>query len=150
MYFCNIHFASPQTSGLSDWLGEKLAPLAQIPPFAISLLLSLLVATFTECSSNTATTTLFLPILASMVKGHTSVHVDTRLQMFTLQLKRVPVCLSGHSYSDTSAVRDAAVHHRCLSGLHVARGNAAQRHRVLIWTAQGHRHGEVDMHNSLI
>lgn len=55
-----------EKSGLSDWLGEKLAPLQQIPPFAISLLLSLLVATFTECSSNTATTTLFLPILASM------------------------------------------------------------------------------------
>eukprot|EP00064_Thunnus_orientalis_P006162 superscaffoldBa00000629_g6178 len=37
-----------------------------IPPFAISILLCLLVAMFTECSSNTATTTLFLPILASM------------------------------------------------------------------------------------
>ncbi|CAG08845.1 unnamed protein product, partial [Tetraodon nigroviridis] len=55
-----------EKSGLSSWLGEKLAPLGQIPPYAISLLLSLLVATFTECSSNTATTTLFLPILASM------------------------------------------------------------------------------------
>ncbi|XP_056910922.1 solute carrier family 13 member 2-like isoform X2 [Takifugu flavidus] len=55
-----------EKSGLSEWLGEKLAPLANIPPFAISLILSLLVATFTECSSNTATTTLFLPILASM------------------------------------------------------------------------------------
>ncbi|KAG7237398.1 hypothetical protein INR49_032443 [Caranx melampygus] len=53
-------------SGLSKWLGESLTPLQEIPPFAISLLLSLLVATFTECSSNTATTTLFLPILASM------------------------------------------------------------------------------------
>lgn len=56
-----------QVSGLSNWLGDKLAPLQNIPPFSISILLSLLVATFTECSSNTATTTLFLPILASMV-----------------------------------------------------------------------------------
>nr|XP_046267079.1 solute carrier family 13 member 2 [Scatophagus argus] len=55
-----------EVSGLSKWLGDILAPLQKIPPFAISLLLSLLVATFTECSSNTATTTLFLPILASM------------------------------------------------------------------------------------
>ncbi|XP_068601918.1 solute carrier family 13 member 2-like [Brachionichthys hirsutus] len=53
-------------SGLSEWLGESLMPLQSIPPFAISILLSLLVAMFTECSSNTATTTLFLPILASM------------------------------------------------------------------------------------
>lgn len=55
-----------ETSGLSLWLGQQLAPLETIPPFAISLLLCLLVATFTECSSNTATTQLFLPILASM------------------------------------------------------------------------------------
>ncbi|XP_033834858.1 solute carrier family 13 member 2 [Periophthalmus magnuspinnatus] len=55
-----------EVSGLSTWLGESLAPLEKIPPFAISLLLCLLVATFTECSSNTATTTLFLPILGSM------------------------------------------------------------------------------------
>ncbi|XP_023252819.1 solute carrier family 13 member 2-like [Seriola lalandi dorsalis] len=58
--------AGSEESGLSKWLGESLAPLEKIPPYAISLLLSLLVATFTECSSNTATTTLFLPILASM------------------------------------------------------------------------------------
>ncbi|XP_068440312.1 solute carrier family 13 member 2-like isoform X2 [Clinocottus analis] len=55
-----------EKSGLSGWLGESLIPLQSIPPFAISILLCLLVATFTECSSNTATTTLFLPILASM------------------------------------------------------------------------------------
>ncbi|KAM9348133.1 solute carrier family 13 member 2-like [Symphorus nematophorus] len=58
--------AGSEESGLSTWLGDSLAPLEKIPPYAISLLLSLLVATFTECSSNTATTTLFLPILASM------------------------------------------------------------------------------------
>ncbi|KAM4627132.1 solute carrier family 13 member 2-like [Polymixia lowei] len=55
-----------ETSGLSLWLGESLTPLQNIPAFAISILLCLLVAMFTECSSNTATTTLFLPILASM------------------------------------------------------------------------------------
>ncbi|XP_072231569.1 solute carrier family 13 member 2 [Leuresthes tenuis] len=58
--------AGSEVSGLSKWLGDSLAPLQSIPPFAISMILSLLVATFTECSSNTATTTLFLPILASM------------------------------------------------------------------------------------
>ncbi|XP_052443630.1 solute carrier family 13 member 2-like [Carassius gibelio] len=55
-----------EVSGLSKWLGQSLAPLKSIPPFAISLILCFLVGTFTECSSNTATTTLFLPILASM------------------------------------------------------------------------------------
>ncbi|XP_075905795.1 solute carrier family 13 member 2-like isoform X2 [Nelusetta ayraudi] len=55
-----------EKSGLSTWLGQSLVPLQSIPPAAIAILLCLLVAMFTECSSNTATTTLFLPILASM------------------------------------------------------------------------------------
>ncbi|KAG7515230.1 solute carrier family 13 member 2-like [Solea senegalensis] len=58
--------AGSEKSGLSKWLGDNLSPLEEIPPAAISLLLSMLVAAFTECASNTATTTLFLPILASM------------------------------------------------------------------------------------
>ncbi|XP_072301882.1 solute carrier family 13 member 2 [Eucyclogobius newberryi] len=58
-----------EESGLSLWLGKSLAPLESIPPFAISLLLCLLVALFTECSSNTATTTLFLPILGNMASA---------------------------------------------------------------------------------
>ncbi|KAF7656785.1 hypothetical protein LDENG_00036300 [Lucifuga dentata] len=58
--------AGSEVSGLSKWLGDTLAPLEKIPPFATVMVLSLLVAMFTECSSNTATTTLFLPILASM------------------------------------------------------------------------------------
>ncbi|NXJ73415.1 S13A2 protein, partial [Trogon melanurus] len=58
-----------QQSGLSAWLGSKLTPLEQIPPPAIAFVLCLLVATFTECASNVATTTLFLPILASMAEA---------------------------------------------------------------------------------
>ncbi|XP_043818315.1 solute carrier family 13 member 2-like [Dromiciops gliroides] len=55
-----------ETSGLSQWLGEKLTPLQSIPAPAIAFILSVLVATFTECTSNVATNTLFLPIVASM------------------------------------------------------------------------------------
>lgn len=56
-----------QESGLSRWLGDQMTPLHSIPPWAIAIILCLLVATFTECASNVATATLFLPILASMV-----------------------------------------------------------------------------------
>ncbi|XP_077897206.1 solute carrier family 13 member 2-like [Ictidomys tridecemlineatus] len=56
-------------SGLSVWLGDKLAPLQSVPPPATAFLLCLLVATFSECASNVATTTLFLPILASMAQA---------------------------------------------------------------------------------
>ncbi|XP_033953553.1 solute carrier family 13 member 2-like isoform X4 [Pseudochaenichthys georgianus] len=68
-----------EKSGLSIWLGESLIPLQSIPPFAISILLCLLVAMFTECSSNTATTTLFLPILASMA---TAIEIHPLYVMF--------------------------------------------------------------------
>ncbi|XP_030631995.1 solute carrier family 13 member 5 isoform X2 [Chanos chanos] len=55
-----------EDSGLSEWLGNQLTPLHTIPPWAIAIILCLLIATFTECTSNVATATLFLPVLASM------------------------------------------------------------------------------------
>ncbi|GAB5580742.1 solute carrier family 13 member 2 isoform X2 [Prionailurus iriomotensis] len=58
-----------EKSGLSEWLGDKLTPLQNVPPPAIAFILCLLIATFTECTSNVATTTLFLPILASMAQA---------------------------------------------------------------------------------
>ncbi|KAG5269173.1 hypothetical protein AALO_G00199090 [Alosa alosa] len=62
-----------ETSGLSLWLGQSLEPLKNVPNFAIAFLICLLIATFTECSSNTATTTLFLPILGAMA-GNIGLH----------------------------------------------------------------------------
>uniref|UniRef100_A0A3Q3KE41 Solute carrier family 13 member 5a n=1 Tax=Monopterus albus TaxID=43700 RepID=A0A3Q3KE41_MONAL len=58
-----------EESGLSHWLGAQMTPLHSIPPWAIAVVLCLLVATFTECTSNVATATLFLPILASMCQS---------------------------------------------------------------------------------
>ncbi|XP_004684806.1 PREDICTED: solute carrier family 13 member 5 isoform X2 [Condylura cristata] len=57
-----------EASGLSEWMGKQMEPLRTMSPAAITLILSLLIAVFTECTSNVATTTLFLPIFASMVK----------------------------------------------------------------------------------
>ncbi|XP_051891422.1 solute carrier family 13 member 2-like [Pristis pectinata] len=57
-----------ERSGLSSWLGDQLTPLEAIPPWAIVILLCLLIATFTECASNVATTSLFLPILSAMAQ----------------------------------------------------------------------------------
>uniref|UniRef100_A0A4W5NG67 Solute carrier family 13 member 5a n=1 Tax=Hucho hucho TaxID=62062 RepID=A0A4W5NG67_9TELE len=55
-----------EVSGLSRWLGDQMMPLCSVPPWAIAVILCLLITTFTECASNVATATLFLPILASM------------------------------------------------------------------------------------
>ncbi|XP_073472846.1 Na(+)/citrate cotransporter [Aquarana catesbeiana] len=56
-------------SGLSSWLGRQMMFLHSIPAWAIAIILSLMIAVFTECASNVATATLFLPILASMAKS---------------------------------------------------------------------------------
>ncbi|XP_070987106.1 Na(+)/citrate cotransporter-like [Oncorhynchus clarkii lewisi] len=53
-------------SGLSMWMGDQMTPLHTVPPWAIAIILCLLMAIFTECTSNVATATLFLPVLASM------------------------------------------------------------------------------------
>ncbi|XP_023646743.2 Na(+)/citrate cotransporter-like isoform X1 [Paramormyrops kingsleyae] len=55
-----------EVSGLSKWLGNQMTPLHVIPPGAIAIVLCVLISIFTECTSNVATATLFLPILASM------------------------------------------------------------------------------------
>uniref|UniRef100_A0A8C3VCJ8 Solute carrier family 13 member 5 n=1 Tax=Catharus ustulatus TaxID=91951 RepID=A0A8C3VCJ8_CATUS len=60
-------------SGLSAWLGDQMTPLGSIPPWAIASVVSFTVAVFTECTSNVATATLFLPVFASLatsVKVH--------------------------------------------------------------------------------
>uniref|UniRef100_A0A8C4NX65 Solute carrier family 13 member 5b n=1 Tax=Dicentrarchus labrax TaxID=13489 RepID=A0A8C4NX65_DICLA len=57
-----------EESGLSKWMGDQMTPLQNIPPWAIAIILCLLIATFTECTSNVATATLFLPVLASMAR----------------------------------------------------------------------------------
>ncbi|XP_069857830.1 Na(+)/citrate cotransporter [Dipodomys merriami] len=58
-----------ETSGLSEWMGKQLEPMGALSPTLITLVLALLVAMCTECTSNVATTTLFLPIFASMARS---------------------------------------------------------------------------------
>ena len=55
-----------KVSGLSKWVGTQLAYLDAIPSFAIVIIVCVMITTFTEVSSNTATATIFLPILASL------------------------------------------------------------------------------------
>ncbi|NXQ17472.1 S13A5 protein, partial [Peucedramus taeniatus] len=56
-------------SGLSAWMGLQMTPLGSIPPWAIATVTSLLIAVFTECTSNVATATLFLPVFSSMAES---------------------------------------------------------------------------------
>uniref|UniRef100_A0A8C6ZBM2 Solute carrier family 13 member 5 n=1 Tax=Nothoprocta perdicaria TaxID=30464 RepID=A0A8C6ZBM2_NOTPE len=53
-------------SGLSAWLGQQMTTLGSVPPWAIAVIISFAIAVFTECTSNVATATLFLPIFSSL------------------------------------------------------------------------------------
>ncbi|NXP58532.1 S13A5 protein, partial [Chloropsis cyanopogon] len=55
-------------SGLSAWMGLQMTPLGSIPPWAIATVVSLMIAVFTECTSNVATATLFLPVFSSLAE----------------------------------------------------------------------------------
>ena len=64
MSYC---FFPCQKSGLSGVIGGVFTAWQAIPPWALTLCLSLVTAGFTEVTSNAATATIFLPILAKLV-----------------------------------------------------------------------------------
>jgi len=53
------------SSGMSDLLGEWLAGMAGLPPYVLVALICLAVTFMTETTSNTASTTLLMPVLAA-------------------------------------------------------------------------------------
>jgi len=56
-------------SGLSEAIGRLVAGLAMLPVFALMLCICLAVTFLTETTSNTATATLLMPILAAGAMG---------------------------------------------------------------------------------
>jgi len=56
-----------QVSGLSREIGKLFVSFRDFPAWLLALLLSALTATFTEVTSNIATATIFLPIIAELV-----------------------------------------------------------------------------------
>lgn len=59
----------PQESGLSVWIGGRLHPLEGVPPPVAVILITIVIALFTEFASNTATIIIFLPVLAELVSS---------------------------------------------------------------------------------
>ncbi|KAM6147372.1 Na(+)/dicarboxylate cotransporter 3 isoform 1-T1 [Erethizon dorsatum] len=55
-----------EESGLSVWIGGQLHPLENVPPVLAVLLITIVIAFFTEFASNTATIIIFLPVLAEL------------------------------------------------------------------------------------
>lgn len=57
-----------QESGLSAWISNQLHPLENMPPVLAVLLITSVIAFFTEFASNTATVIIFLPVLSELVR----------------------------------------------------------------------------------
>ncbi|KAL4218029.1 hypothetical protein ACF0H5_022767 [Mactra antiquata] len=55
-----------QESGLSAWIGSQLMGLSHLDPWLLNLVICFIVAAATEVTSNTATTSLMLPIIAEL------------------------------------------------------------------------------------
>ncbi|XP_040186293.1 solute carrier family 13 member 3 [Rana temporaria] len=55
-----------EVSGLSTWIGGRLQPLEGLHPALAVLLVTILIASFTEFASNTATIIVFLPVLSEL------------------------------------------------------------------------------------
>jgi sodium-dependent dicarboxylate transporter 2/3/5 len=55
-----------QHSGLAQWIGESLSFLGSMPIIIMILLVSLFISFLTEVTSNTATTTMMMPVLGSL------------------------------------------------------------------------------------
>ncbi|KAL2763604.1 solute carrier family 13 member 3 isoform d [Daubentonia madagascariensis] len=55
-----------EESGLSVWIGGQLHPLENVRPALAVLLITVVIAFFTEFASNTATIIIFLPVLAEL------------------------------------------------------------------------------------
>jgi sodium-dependent dicarboxylate transporter 2/3/5 len=55
-----------QTSGLAQWIGERLSFLCGVPTIIMILCICLLLTFLTEVTSNTATTTMMMPVLGAL------------------------------------------------------------------------------------
>ena len=61
-------------TGMVEWLGSQLNVLANFPPIVIVLAIALLMTFVTEMTSNTATTTIMMPIVGGVAATAIGVH----------------------------------------------------------------------------
>ena len=54
-----------QSTGLAEWIGNNISIVSQVPLIIMILIICLMLTFLTEVTSNTATSTLFMPILAA-------------------------------------------------------------------------------------
>lgn len=71
------------STGLSNFIGGQIAGLVSFPPFLLILIIAVTVSLLTELTSNTATTQMILPIMASV---SVALNLNPMLLMITVTL----------------------------------------------------------------
>ncbi|QGU08789.1 Sodium-dependent dicarboxylate transporter SdcS (plasmid) [Corynebacterium occultum] len=56
-------------TGLAAWIGEQMSGLGGLPPFAILMVVTLVLILITELTSNTATAAAFFPVMGALAVG---------------------------------------------------------------------------------
>lgn len=122
-----------QASGLSDWFSQQLLRMHVLPPMVLMLILCLIALFITEITSNTATATVLLPSIISMV-----FQVSFGLQYYAIfspflsggntWLSAIVLCNSGHSVLQFRVRSADRIGNQC--------------DRFWGWGNEDHRHGK--------
>jgi sodium-dependent dicarboxylate transporter 2/3/5 len=75
--------AQVTATGLSEWIGNSVSGLADVPPIILILIIVIILLAITEMTSNTATAAAFMPIMASVGVG---VGIDPLVMAITVTL----------------------------------------------------------------
>lgn len=88
MYACGLlPLYSMQESGLSQWIGEKLEVFKEVNHWGMLFIICYIAAATTEVTSNSAISTLLMPILSRLVSLAVTVSVCT----FACQSAHMPI-----------------------------------------------------------
>lgn len=140
-----------QVSGLSNWMGEQLKSFGSLPDWLMVFLLCLLVSLLTEVTSNSATCSLLMPIMAGMVSSlqHIYTHAHTPHHHHYYDHKNngdyYDDCiffLLGSKYWQKPFVSDVSCGNINIVRVHAASCWSAECHSLQFWEDQGYRYGK--------
>ncbi|XP_013418475.1 solute carrier family 13 member 5 [Lingula anatina] len=92
--------AACEASGLSDWVGAKLFTLSDLAPWQLIMVLCAVSTVMTEFVTNTATTTLFMPIVGGVAVqfGYNPVYIMWPVELCTNMTFMLPVGTSANAF----------------------------------------------------
>ena len=137
------HTFISQKSGLSAEIGDAFTSFKDFDPLVLVLVLTIITAAFTEIASNTASATIFIPILAELVSVY-SLSMGRNILQFPSSNFYTPHI--GCCPRSESVVLDAINSNCNVVRLHVARRYSTECDRICLWTHENHRYGKSTFH----